>query len=142
MLDHKKTKIFPLFIGLCSAVFAFVSFLKFPDLDIRILGIGWHRFFLFHSAVLPVLMYFLIKKRDFIKLFRLLLNGFCLGLSLAIGVHLFSDMFQSKAVMFPFVHSLINDTSVDDRLWLATNSILSFWVSKQMIKKSLPDIRM
>ena len=141
MLDHKKTKIFPLFIGLCSAVFAFVSFIKFPDLDISILGIGWHRFFLFHSAVLPVLMYFIIKKRDFIRLFRLLLNGFCLGLSLAIGVHLFSDMFQSKPVMFPFVHSLVNGTSVDDRLWLATNSILSFWVSKQMIKKSLPDIR-
>jgi hypothetical protein len=38
------------------------------------------------------------------------------GFSLGLGFHLLEDTFQTKAVMFPVINSLVDGTSLDDRL--------------------------
>jgi hypothetical protein len=104
-------------------------FLKFPDLDIRILGIGAHRNFLFHSAAIVLVFYLLMNRRDSMRLHWLIINCIIAGCGIGIGIHLAADLLQSKAVLFPFVGSLIDGTSLDDRLWLGANSAGCFLIS-------------
>jgi hypothetical protein len=92
----------------------------FPDLDISLLGIGNHRYFLFHSVV-PVLLVLALlrsKRPMIIKIFNVII----VSLSFGIGIHLLFDVFQSKSVVFPFMKTLIRGTSIDDRLWEGINS--------------------
>ncbi len=84
-----------------------------PDLDIRLLGIGYHRYFLFHSAFLPILLAIYTPKA---------LRTLAAGIALGLGCHLFTDLFQYKAVIFPFIGSLVKGTSLDDRLWEGANA--------------------
>ena len=103
-----------------------ILFFRFPDLDISILGIGLHRYFLFHSAIFPLIIFVIslfIKKPVFINLLSKSFSG-CF--SVAIGVHLFTDIFQNTAVYFPFIGTLIKGTSLDDRIWIIVNMIICF----------------
>ncbi|HHV62971.1 MAG TPA: hypothetical protein GXX51_10080, partial [Firmicutes bacterium] len=101
-----------------------------PDLDIKILGIGNHRFFLFHSALGLVVLRHLYRlwveknehpekwaSRVKRKVAGMLLGTYAVG----VGVHLAIDVFQPKAVIFPFFGSLIDGTMVDDNIWLLGN---------------------
>ena len=134
----KNKPLLIIFIGLISII-GFILSLNFPDLDIRIFGIGMHRFFLFHSAIIPLLLFILakliFKLKDYLEV---MIIAFCGSFSLGIGIHLFFDVFQSKAIMFPFIGSLIDDTSLDDRIWLIVNILIcllfSFILYKRIVK--------
>jgi hypothetical protein len=96
---------------------------RFPDLDIRLLGIGFHRYFLFHSAILPALLLALLhplRRVRFAVVAACVVSAFALG----VGAHLFVDAFQSKSVVFPFARTLVRGTSVDDRLWEGGNAAI------------------
>jgi len=98
---------------------AAVLFFGFPDLDIRLLGIGAHRNFLFHSALLVIVLYLLAGAGRRENARRVAADVIVAGCGLGIAAHLGVDVFQSKSVVFPFVGTLVRGSSVDDRLWLA-----------------------
>jgi hypothetical protein len=110
-------------------------FFRFPDLDITLLGIGAHRNFLFHSFALVAALFLAVRKLDARKGVNLFLKGVVAGCGIGIGLHLFADVFQSHPVKFPFVGSLVDGTSVDDRLWLGANSIGSLLLSVGIFRK-------
>ena len=89
---------------------------KFPDLDIRLLGIRNHRYFLFHSALIPLIVWLALRRRGIIA--AVVLSAFALG----VGAHLVTDLFQTKSIVFPFVGTLVKGTSLDDRLWEGANA--------------------
>ena len=114
-----------LFIGLIT----FILFVNFPDLDIKIFGIGMHRFFLFHSSIFPLIVFKiskLIKRSDILDI---IISSFSGSFSIAIGFHLFTDLFQKTAIYFPFIGSLIKGTSIDDRIWTFLNMIICILLS-------------
>ncbi|KAB2851102.1 MAG: hypothetical protein F9K42_05380 [Ignavibacterium sp.] len=117
----------------------------FPDSDISLLGIGNHRFFLFHSALELVALRYLYKKwiekldedkfkdRVTTKVTGALLGSFSMG----VGIHLTIDLFQPKSIVFPFFGSLINETLVDDNIWLLGNSLWAFKIGKDIFSLTL-----
>ena len=115
-------------MSLCLGIAGYLAFRHFPDLDIRILGIGRHRHFLFHSALLPLVALVWSRRNGSdgmaVRLVRAFLAGMCAG----IGFHLLLDVFQTKAVMFPFVGSLVDGVSWDDRLWEGTHAAVSLGI--------------
>ncbi len=123
----KKNSVAAIFFVISAAIIA-IPLQKFPDLDIAVLGIGLHRNFLFHSTLISFLAYkiFLSKRETILSFIK---NGIIFGLSITIGLHLLFDVFQNKSVHFIIVSTLIKGTSIDDRLWLLINSILSFYIS-------------
>jgi hypothetical protein len=103
----------------------------FPDLDIPLLGIGNHRYFLFHSAAAPVALYTLLRPSRRER-GRLVLAVVTAAFAVGVGVHLFTDAFQTKPVVFPFAKTLVRGTSLDDRLWEGLNAAacgVLAWVS-------------
>jgi hypothetical protein len=117
------------FFALIVAVAACVLSLPFPDLDIRLLGIGAHRNFLFHSTAIVLILHATAQRLRNHGGLRVLLIAVVVGCGVGVGVHLFADVFQSHPVRFPFIGSLIRGTSIDDRLWLLFNSIAGFAVA-------------
>lgn len=119
----------------------------FPDSDISLLGIGNHRFFLFHSSIgLIALRYFYkqwLQKMDdakFISRVSKKVSGMLLGsFSMGVGIHLAIDVFQPKSIVFPFFGSLVNGTLVDDNIWLIGNSLWAFKIGKDIISLTLAD---
>ncbi|RKX78064.1 MAG: hypothetical protein DRP87_07295 [Spirochaetes bacterium] len=124
-----KLNIIKAFFLLGAVIIGFVIFIPFPDYDIRLLGIGEHRNFLFHSSFLPVLGFVFLRKSRSRSYIFTIIQGFTMGICLAIGLHLFLDTFQSAAVKFIFIGSLVDGTSLDDRLWLGINSIVSMIIA-------------
>lgn len=119
-----------------------------PDLDISLLGIGNHRFFLFHSALgLVALRYFYNKwveshsdRTGVLRRFGEKVAGFALGTyAMGVGVHLMIDVFQPKAVIFPFIGSLVNGTLVDDNIWLMGNSLWAFKIGHDLMVLTVAD---
>ena len=120
-----------------------------PDWDISTLGIGYHRFFLFHSAIgLAVLRRFHrqwqahLAQTDNSLAGRVKqkLAGALLGAGAAgVGLHLLVDVFQPKSIVFPFFGSLIEGTLVDDNLWLLGNSLWAFKISRDVFTLVLAD---
>ena len=109
-------------VATIAAVFTF----RFPDWDIRLLGIGKHRYFLFHSSIVPLLALWGARKLRDVSMVGFLATSFVVGFLVGVGVHLVTDVFQTKAVMFPFIGSLVDGTSVDDRLWEGGNALVCF----------------
>ncbi|MBS3938991.1 MAG: hypothetical protein KGZ50_10535 [Peptococcaceae bacterium] len=122
--------------------------LGFPDLDINLLGIGRHRFFLFHSALgLVILRKFYLNWLDSQehpeawsnrvrqKISEAILGSFAIG----VGAHLLTDVFQPKAVIFPIFGSLVNGTLVDDNIWLLGNSLWAFKIGHDIFSLVLSD---
>ncbi|MGI6037613.1 MAG: hypothetical protein ACOYD6_05235 [Limnochordia bacterium] len=113
-----------------------------PDLDIRLLGIGKHRYFLFHSALGLVVLRKLYnmwrqstEDKNHLWPYRVVHKtaGMALGAyAVGVGVHLAIDVFQPKAVIFPFFGSLVDGTLIDDRLWLLGNSLWAFQIANDV----------
>lgn len=137
-----------------TAYIGFTHGLGFPDKDISLLGIGNHRYFLFHSAIgVYVLKKFYdwylteitgredLTARVTRKVFGTLVGASAVG----VGIHLMIDVFQPKSVVFPFFGSLVNGTLVDDRLWLLGNSLWCFKIARDVfviaIGKELGEVR-
>ena len=95
----KSMKMLYLILFAAVVIITFPFFLKFPDVDIRILGIGWHRFFLFHSAAFPLMLYLPVRKMKMESVIGICISGGSMSLSGGVGIHLFSDVPQTKAVM-------------------------------------------
>jgi hypothetical protein len=116
---------------LAAVVAGAVLCYRFPDLDIPLLGIGNHRYFLFHSAIVPIAAWVALRPARRAR-GRLIAAGLAASFALGVGVHLFTDVFQSKSVVFPFIGTLVRGTSLDDRLWEGANAAVCgvlAWVS-------------
>ncbi|HHW42036.1 MAG TPA: hypothetical protein GXX19_13015 [Syntrophomonadaceae bacterium] len=130
-------------------IWGITSCYGFPDLDIRELGIGSHRYFLFHSALgLVVLRYLYNKWRNgvsqgsagWVQIGLQKAGGVLLGASaFGVGVHLMVDVFQPKAVIFPFFGSLLDGTMIDDNIWLLGNSLWAFKIGADLFSLCLAD---
>jgi uncharacterized protein len=119
------------------SIIGFSLSIRFPDLDIAIFGIGMHRFFLFHSALIPILLIIIFKIIFTLdSTITLIVSGFLGSFTAGIGVHLFTDLFQAKAIMFPFIGSLIDGTSLDDRIWLIVNTLVCFCIAGMLYRKA------
>ncbi len=119
-----------------TSIFSFLLFWGFPDLDISLLGIGWHRNFLFHSIIIPFILYktFFSKKETFTSY---LMNGVIFGSALSIGIHLIIDVFQPKSVHFIIVSTLIRRTLIDDNIWLGLNGVSGLVIAKESLIKRI-----
>lgn len=129
-------------------LWGFKEGLQFPDLDISTLGIGNHRFFLFHSSLGVVLLRHLynqwIQKNEldagFINRVKKKVSGTILGTyAVGVGVHLMIDVFQPKSVVFPFFGSLAEGTLVDDNIWLLGNSLWAFKIGHDIFTIAIGD---
>ena len=121
----EKRRIMLLFLLAGAAIFAFLTF-RFPDLDIRLLGIGKHRYFLFHSAIVPLAALWVARKFGKIRIVGYLTAIFAIGFLAGVGIHLVTDVFQTAPVKFPFIGSLVDGTSIDDRLWEGGHALICF----------------
>ena len=120
-----------------------------PDWDISTLGIGYHRFFLFHSAIgLAVLQHFHKHWQNRLSeqqpgwggRMKQKVAGTLLGTgAIGVGLHLLVDVFQPKSVVFPFFGSLVSGTLVDDNLWLLGNSLWAFKIGHDVFSLVLAD---
>jgi len=123
---------------------------RFPDFDIKFLGIGMHRFWLFHSAIAAW------AAQDFLKAVTLSEEGgtshpavtkLCAaaiaGGAVGIGIHLVRDgafglIEGEKSVVFgipglPTRNTLIKGTYVDDDLWLLGNALWAFKIAHDVV---------
>jgi hypothetical protein len=122
------------YVGFALIVIGAVIAYPFPDLDIKVLGIKNHRYFLFHSAFFPAVVYWIFHRNIesvFSRIIKILISGFSFGLAL----HLFADVFQYKSIVFPFAKTLIYGTSIDDRLWEGINGFLCFLIGIKCTKR-------
>ncbi len=119
-----------------ATIFAFITF-RFPDLDIKLLGIGKHRYFLFHSAIVPLAIVWLYRKMMHVSVIGFIAVTFAVGFLTGVGIHLVTDVFQTTRIIFPFIGSLIDGTSVDDRLWEGGNALICFGSAWKVGQKHL-----
>jgi len=124
-----------------AAMWTFSTFIDFPDLDITTLGVGYHRFFLFHSASVPWILSKMYESRvsrteltpgfsD--KVINRLFGVMVASGAWAVGIHLAIDVVQPKSVVFPFIGSLVDGTLVDDDIWLLGNSLYCFHLGNRV----------
>ena len=123
-----------LFLGAVAvAIFTF----KFPDLDIRLLGIGRHRYYLFHSAIIPLVGVWVYGKIRRFRIIGFIAAVLATGFLAGVGVHLVTDVFQSTKIYFPFIGSLVKGTSIDDRLWEGGNALVCFGSAWKVGKRQI-----
>jgi len=129
-----------------AAILSFTSVMPLPDLDIKLLGIGWHRYFLFHSAMgLWIMKEFFDTYSEYAEgkgTEEKIFGSIGAGCAAAIGLHLLKDgafgYFEGeKSVVFGFPgifkrNTFIKGTYLDDNLWLLANSLWAFKVSKDI----------
>lgn len=130
-----------------AGYFAAQAGYQFPDLDIAHLGIGAHRYFLYHSGI----GVWVLKKLHQAAMayvgessgslgdlvVRKILGVALGGVAFGVGVHLLLDTLDPKAVIFPFFGSLVDATLVDDRVWLLANALWCFQMSKDFFVLAL-----
>jgi len=125
----KKTD-FGNILFIISSIISFLILWGFPDLDIALFGIKWHRNFIFHSIIIPYFLYkLLISKKE--NIISFIFNGVIFGAALSIGVHLIIDVFQPKSVHFIIVSTLVRGTMIDDNLWLGLNGISGLIIARK-----------
>jgi hypothetical protein len=131
-----------------TGLFSFSAMYGFPDKDISLLGIGNHRFFLFHSGVAIWIMRKIYEAQlartgDSRLLRDRVVNkiaGVAAGsAAFAVGCHLLVDIMQPKSIVFPFIGSLVKGTLVDDDLWLLANGLWCFKMGTDMFSLALGD---
>jgi hypothetical protein len=119
-----------------------------PDHDITMLGIGHHRYFLYHSAASALILrkLFVAYQRRMGRtegveptLSDKVAGGLLGSLAVGVGIHLGIDVVQPKAVIFPFFGSLISGTLVDDNVWLLANSLWAFRCAADIFVLSFGD---
>jgi len=127
-------------------VWSFSEALSLPDFDISMLGIGNHRFFLFHSAASAWALKTLYEanfeptneNETFAnRVIRKIFGVAAASSAFAIGCHLTIDVFQPKSVVFPGIGSLVDGTLVDDNVWLFGNAIYCFKVADHLYALAL-----
>ncbi len=120
-----------------------------PDLDIPLLGIGWHRHFLFHSALAAYAsrkfyeyyITFVAEKANTTA--KKVLGAVLAAGAVGIGVHLLADgsfglLDGEKSVVFGLpgitkINTAVTGTFVDDNLWLLGNSLWAFKIATDLI---------
>ena len=127
-------------------LWSFSESFSFPDSDISILGIGNHRFFLFHSGAAAWIVK-TVYEANFgppkeneafgTRVWRKVLGVAAASSVFAIGCHLTIDALQPKSVIFPGVGSLINGTLIDDNIWLLGNAFYCFKVADDIYALAL-----
>ena len=131
-----------------TGLFSLSAGFGFPDKDISLLGIGNHRFFLFHSGVAVWMMRKvyeaqLARTGDSRLLRDRVVNkivGVAAGTAaFGVGCHLFVDILQPKSIVFPFLGSLVQGTLIDDDLWLLANGLWCFKMGSDMLTLALGD---
>ena len=118
-IKSARFKIFLLF--LFSLIPCYIGTV-FPDLDIKLLGIGGHRNPLFHSGILFFVLLFFSRKFD-----SVLLTAAIAAFGIGVGSHLFWDIFDHADVRWIPGGTL-------DRLWIGSNALLCFVLSKYVSK--------
>ena len=129
-----------------ASLWTFSEFSDFPDIDISTLGIGNHRYFLFHSAAVA----WALKKiydarlassegssRITDKVIDRIVGVMAGSGAYAVGIHLALDVVQPKSVVFPFIGSPVDGTLIDDNIWLMGNSLYCFYLGNQMFALAL-----
>jgi hypothetical protein len=107
----------------------------FPDIDIKLFGIGGHRHWTTHSALTSFALYKTVKwyektiegsmgsgiKRKVLKY----VAAPCLAaFSLANAAHLFADMLGAKDVVGWPVGLLLSNSRIKDKVWLGGNAVI------------------
>lgn len=131
-----------------TGLFGLSEGFHFPDTDISLLGIKNHRYFLFHSAIgLYVVQHFYRQwldkqsnpegwsNRVLQKVTGVLLGSGAIG----VGIHLLTDVFQPKSIVFPFFGSLVEGTLIDDNIWLLGNSLWAFKIGRDIFALTISD---
>lgn len=91
-----------------------------PDWDILIFGMDWHRFFLAHSLLIPILILIAFLRHR---------RGFWLGFGLCIGMgsHLIWDALTcSMWTPIVFVDDLMEIRGYSAKSWLSINGMLLY----------------
>lgn len=118
-----------------------------PDMDIKLLGIGKHRHYAFHSALSTIAVSKLTKilcrlfqaaenylppeatESDvkFLKFTKTNLELIAFGYSVGVAQHLFVDgaIENTKAVVSPWGNTFIEHTLLDDNIYLMTNAAVA-----------------
>jgi hypothetical protein len=130
---------------------SFARGLSFPDLDISLLGIGAHRFCLFHSALAVfVLQQFFEDYQLFVdeestlpldKLMAAGAAGFGYGIALHLGVDALLQPDQDIVFGVPGVwqRSIVERTLVDDNIWLFGNALYALALSNRIVALAYGD---
>jgi len=97
----------------------------FPDLDIKLLGIGGHRNPVFHSSALFLILFLFFRKKN--VLIKTMLVGFGIGLA----SHLWWDI-----IFFGDVRWISG--GLTDKIWLGANGLLCVLItSKNLSSKHI-----
>jgi hypothetical protein len=129
--------------------------LVFCDAYIPFLGMGWHRYFLFHSALSAYLGQQLLRKYDSFRnkapkgVMEKITGGFLASGSFGIGVHLLADglfglIDGQKTVVFGIpgifkINTLIRGTYLDDNIYLLGNSFWAFHIARDILSMTFPE---
>jgi len=114
----------------------FYQFLHYPlaDWDILLFGIDWHRFFVTHSLMIPVLLLVLVlhKPGGYYR--------FCVGLCIGMSSHLVWDALTcSMFTPIVFLNNVIEIRGYLAKGWLLVNGMLLFlfaWFVTQKVHRS------
>ena len=104
-----------------SSINYIYQFTHYPvcDWDILLLGMKWHRFFIFHSAIIPFFMLPLLSNQR--------LRSFLSGLFLGISTHLiwdaYSSSYMTKLIFIPGYFSVQGYIA---KFWLYLNGLILF----------------
>jgi hypothetical protein len=96
-----------------------------PDLDIRLLGIGWHRNPLFHSGLPFFAILFLVRRRR-----SVLLAAVAAGFGVGLASHLLWDLYDHADVRWIPGGTL-------DRLWVGLNGLLCLVLARTFLGSRL-----
>ncbi|ACY49766.1 hypothetical protein Rmar_2908 (plasmid) [Rhodothermus marinus DSM 4252] len=114
-----------------------------PDLDIAVLGIGAHRYFLTHSALGAFFVRQFLRRMTGGGIGRAVVGGAGAGMALGLGGHLVIDgsfglLDGQKSVQFGIpgltdMGSLLSGTLVDDNLYLLANGLWALIMARDMV---------
>lgn len=108
------------------------QYLHYPvsDLDILLLGMSWHRFFISHSLLIFLLIVFLIKKPDPVYL------PVIIGLGIGLSSHLVWDGIScSMKTPVVFIASFLQFRGYWAKGWLLLNGIILFLITLDYAKR-------
>ena len=100
-----------------------------PDWDVLLLSQASHRHWITHSAILPIICFFVLWNFPFLAKEYFPYRWLTIGLSIGIGSHLFWDCIGSRThriIIFPHWWALRSSAS---RLYLLTGSAVGFVIA-------------
>lgn len=109
----------------------FYQFLHYPlaDWDILILGMSWHRFFLTHSLIIPVILMISCSSQP--KLY-----GLVWGIGIGLSSHLIWDAITgSMWTPIVFLSTTLQIRGSEAKSWLILNGVMLFLLVLLMAKR-------